>query len=64
MEHFSIKCQKTKTKVITKANQNRGKYLLEPMRTQSKTDQTAYSAGKRGQPNRDWFSFAYDWSRG
>ena len=36
LEQFSIECRKTKTKVITTANQNKGKYHKEPMRTQSK----------------------------
>ena len=35
-ERFWIECRKTKTKVITTANQNKGKYHKEPMRTQSK----------------------------
>lgn len=33
---FSVKCLKTKTKVITRANQNKGKYQTEPIRNQSK----------------------------
>ena len=36
LEQFSIECGKTKTKVITTANQNKDKYHNEPMRTQSK----------------------------
>ena len=36
LEHFSIECRKTKTKVITMANQNKGKFHKKPMRTQSK----------------------------
>ena len=36
IERFSIECCKTKTKVITPANQNKEKYHKEPMRTQSK----------------------------
>ena len=36
IERFSIECRKTKTKVITTANQNKGKYPKEPMRTQIK----------------------------
>ena len=36
IEQFSIECRKTKTKVITTANQNKDKYHNEPMRTQSK----------------------------
>ena len=33
LEQFSIECQKAKTKVITTANQNKGKYSTEPIRT-------------------------------
>ena len=33
---FSVECLKTKTKVITTANQNKGKYQTEPIRNQSK----------------------------
>ena len=36
IERFSIECRKTKTKVIITANQNKGKFQREPMRTQSK----------------------------
>ena len=36
LEQFSIECRKSKTKVITTANQNKDKYHNEPMRTQSK----------------------------
>ena len=32
---------KNKTKVITTANEKKGKYPIEPMRTQSKNEQTA-----------------------
>ena len=50
IEQFSIECRKTKTKVITTANQNKDtcKYHYEPMRTQ-------VAIG---------FSFASDWLRG
>ena len=36
IERFSIECRKTKTKVITTANQNKDKCHKEPIRTQSK----------------------------
>lgn len=42
----------TKIKVITTANQKRGKYVKEPTKTQNKNNQTAKSAGKRGRPIR------------
>ena len=34
LERFSIECRKTKTKVISTANQKEGKYIEDPMRTQ------------------------------
>ena len=36
LERFSIVCRKTKTKVMIMANQNKGRFQKEPMRTQSK----------------------------
>ena len=33
---LSVECRKTKTKVITTANQKKDKYHKEPIRTQSK----------------------------
>lgn len=53
IERFSIEC--LRTIVITKANQKKGKYLTQPIRTPRKNKQTARCAGKRGWPNRDWF---------
>ena len=51
------------TKVITPANQNKGKYQKEPVRTQSIDKQTAWL--KRGKTRtREGvidFSFASDW---
>lgn len=49
----------TKITVITTEFQKKGKYLCEPMRTQSETKQTA---GKCGRPNRDWIKVS-DWLR-
>ena len=40
IERFSIEWRKTKTKVITNANKNNGKYHKDSMRTQSKYMQT------------------------
>ena len=37
VERFLIECRKTKTKVITTANQNTGKFHNEPIKTQSQT---------------------------
>ena len=36
LEHFSSECRKIKTKVLTAANENKGKYHKKPMATQSK----------------------------
>ena len=47
IKRFSIECRKTKTKVIITANQNKGKFQREPMRTQSKYRKPVSSAGKR-----------------
>ena len=37
------------------ADQNKGKYPLEPMKTRVKNKKTAQSVDKRGQLSRDWF---------
>ena len=53
---FSAACHKTtiSTKATTRANWKKGIYLAQWMRTQSKTDQTAYlSAEICGQPSLD-----------
>ena len=42
-----LECHETKTKVITVANQRKGKYHKEPIRTQRKYMLMASSAGKR-----------------
>ena len=47
LERFPIERRKTKAKVITTANQNKGKFNKEPIRTQSKYTKTTSSAGKR-----------------
>ena len=49
-----LRVEKTKTKVIKTANQKKGKYPEEPMRSQSQNYQTASSAGKCGQSSCDW----------
>ena len=38
LERFSSVCRKTRTKVIETANQRKGKYLSEPIKTQSKNN--------------------------
>ena len=62
-EHFSIECSKSKTDVITTANQKKGKYPEEPMRNQRKNSHTASSAGNAGDQFVIFVNFAYDWSR-
>ena len=37
------------------ANQKKGKYPEEPMRTQNETNQYVQSPGKLYRPSRDWF---------
>ena len=41
--------------IITMANQKKGKYPEEPMRTQNETNQYVQSPGKLYRPSRDWF---------
>ena len=41
LEQFLIKCRESKTNQIATTYQKKGKYLLEPMRTQSENSQTA-----------------------
>ena len=54
LERFSAECCKTKTKVITLANQNRRRQSNEPIRSQSKY----MSAGaKRGKTRASMSSF-------
>ena len=47
MERFSIKCRKTKTKVITLANHKGHKHYSEPIKTRCNYMQLMQSAGKR-----------------
>ena len=54
-ERLSIERRKAKTKVITTADQKRGRYHLGPMRILNKTNQTTLSAGKGKRPIHDWF---------
>ena len=56
---FSFECRKTKTKVITLANQNRRKQRNEPIRNRSKYMQLTPSAGKRMGARHDWFWFCF-----
>ena len=55
-----LSCRKTNTKVITTANHINGKHHRLPMRTQVKTSKlpkARESAGKRGRPSHDKYSF-------
>ena len=47
LNRILIDCRTTKPKVITAANQYKGKYHKQPIRIQSKKEQTTESAGKR-----------------
>ena len=58
-EHFSIECRKSKTDVITTANQKKGKYPEEPMRNQRKNSHRL-KRGKRRRSIRDFRKF-YIW---
>ena len=61
LNRILIGCRTTKPKVITAANQYKGKYHKQPVRIQSKKEQTTESAGKREWPSRGWFYFTFDW---
>ena len=60
IERFSIECRKTKTKVITTANQNEGKFQKEPIRTQSNTGNRPQARGNASNQVVIGFSFATD----
>ena len=64
LECFSIECRKTKTKVITTANQNSAKHNKEPIRTQRKYMWPARSAENASDQVEIGFSLASDWLRG
>ena len=61
-DHFKL-CHKTKTKDITAATQDQGKYLKEQMRILSKSKLIACSLGKHKWSNHYWFDFASDFLR-
>lgn len=54
MECIWIECCKTKTKVITKANQKIGEIPFTVNKIQSKNKQTAQSAGQCMRRSRGW----------
>lgn len=47
MDHFSVECRETTTKIFTKANQEEGDYNKEPMRPHGKKS-TSANGLKRG----------------
>ena len=53
IERVSIECRKTKTKVITLANQKRGRQSSKPIKTRSNYTQPTESAGKCAHPSHD-----------
>ena len=57
-ERIFKKCRKTKTKIITKANQNKGKCQREPIRTQN--PEARENAGDRVTYG---FSFESNWPK-
>ena len=59
LERFSNDCRKTKTKVITPTNHDRGKQRDEPITPPSNYLKLAQSAGKITRTRRDWFWFCF-----
>ena len=60
-ERFSMDCRTTKIKLTTTANQRKGKYLQEPIRTQRKTTEMSKARENAGDQVVIVFSFASDW---
>ena len=60
LERFSIECRKTKTKVITVANQRGHRQSSGPIKTRGNYMKLTQSAGKRVRVSQDWFWF-YFW---
>ena len=64
-EHFSIECRKTKTKLITTTNQNKGKYYKKPMTgLKVNTCKRPRALENVGDQVTIGFNFASDWLRG
>ena len=61
IERFSIKCRKTKTKVITLANHRGYIQSSEPIKTRSNYMKLLKSAGKRVRVSQEWFWFYFWW---
>ena len=59
LERYSNECRKTKTKVITLANQKGQRQSSRPIKTRSNCTQPSQSTGKCARPSHDlfWFHF-------
>lgn len=57
LEKFSIKCRRTKTKIITLSNHNKDKLHDEPIRTWHKRMWMTSTAGKPVRARHDFFCF-------
>ena len=59
IERVSIECRKTKTKVITLANQKGWRQSGKPFKTRSNYTQPTQSAEKCARASHDWFWFHF-----
>ena len=59
LERFSNECRKTKTKVITLANQKGRRQSSKPIKTRSNYTWPTQSAGKCARASYDWFWFHF-----
>ena len=59
LERVSIECRKTKTKVITLANQKGLRQSGKPIKTRSNYTYPTQSARKRARVSHDWFWFHF-----
>ena len=59
IEQVSVEGRKTKTKVITLANQKGRRQSNKPIKTRSNYMQPTQSAGKCARPSHDWFWFHF-----
>ena len=65
-ECFSLTCYETNTENITTSNQRQGSYHKEPMRTQTKNKEIAWSAENSSGHNHFWISvssFVIGWNQ-
>ena len=63
-ESFSVVCHNTKTKVITTANQKKGKHFKSQWELKVKTIKLAEAPENAGEQAAIVFNFASDWLRG